>query len=119
VRDRIFHQVRDAAYQVIERKGATYYAVSLAMTAIARAVLRDENAIMTVSTLMAGGVGQDGRDSDDGEVDPGGICLSLPAVVDRSGISRVLKIPLAEDEHRGLAKSASILRAVIRDAGLA
>jgi len=139
VRDRIFHQVRDAAYHVIERKGATYYAVSLAMTAIARAVLRDENAIMTVSILMEGGVGpggidsdsrdgqdsqdgrdsRDSRDSRDGEVDPGGICLSLPAVVDRSGVSRVLKIPLAEDERRGLAKSASILRAVVRDAGLA
>jgi len=118
VRDRIFHQVRDAAYHVIERKGATYYAVSLAMTAIARAVLRDENTIMTVSTLMEGGVGQDGRDSRNGEVDPGDICLSLPAVVDRSGVSRVLRIPLAEDERRGLDKSASILRAVIRDAGL-
>ena len=125
VRDRIFRQVRDAAYHVIERKGATYYAVSLAMTAIARAVLRDENAIMTVSTLMEGGVGQgegdrDGEDRADrnGHSGPVDICLSLPAVVDRSGVSRVLRIPLAEDERRGLGRSASILRTVARDAGL-
>jgi L-lactate dehydrogenase len=90
------------------------------MTAIARAVLRDENTIMTVSTLMEGGVGQGGvgQDGLDGQVDSGGICLSLPAVVDRSGVSRVLRIPLAEDERRGLDRSASILRAVARDVGL-
>ena len=82
--------------------GGTGIIARIETPAVARAVLRDENAIMTVSTLMEGG-----------------ICLSLPAVVDRSGVSRVLRIPLAEDERRGLDKSASILRAVIRDAGLA
>lgn len=106
VRERIFHQVRDAAYAVIERKGATYYAVALAMTAVTRAVLRDENAVMTVSTLMDSG---DSRDD---------ICLSLPAVVDQSGVSRVLRIPLAEGERQGLEKSASILRSVAREVGL-
>ncbi len=106
VRERIFHQVRDAAYAVIERKGATYYAIAQAMTAITRAVLRDENAIMTVSTLM------EGRDSQDH------VCLSLPAVVDRSGINRVLRIPLADGERQGLEKSASILRSFAREVGL-
>ncbi len=54
IRTRIFEEVRDAAYAVIERKGATYYAIALALAAVTRAILRDENAVMTVSCLIDG-----------------------------------------------------------------
>ncbi|MCR4426698.1 MAG: L-lactate dehydrogenase [Firmicutes bacterium] len=106
IRDHIFEQVRGAAYAIIERKGATYYAIALAMTAIVRAILRDENAVMTVSVPAKGHYGVDD------------ICLSLPAVITRAGVSRVLKIPLSPEEERGFRESGRVLASVARDVGL-
>lgn len=98
VRERISHQVRDAAYEVIERKGATYYAVAVALVRIVEAVLRDQHTVLTVSSLVPGCYGI------------GDVCLSLPAVVGRSGVERVIELALAEDEVVALRGCARILR---------
>lgn len=96
--DAIFAQTRDAAYQIIERKGATYYAVAAGLMRIVEAMLRDQNTVLSVSTLI-----QDFYGIDD-------IYLSLPAVVDHGGVERVLRLDLSQSEADGLKQSASILK---------
>ena len=90
--------VRNAAYHVIKRKQATYYAIGLAMVRITEAVLMNQNSVLTVGTLMQGEYGlQD-------------VSLSLPCVVGAKGIEQVLANPLAENEEQALRKSAQVLR---------
>lgn len=90
--------VRNAAYHVIKRKQATYYAIGLAMVRITEAVLMNQNSVLTVGTLMQGEYGL--RD----------VSLSLPCVVSAKGIEQVLANPLAQDEEQALRKSAQVLR---------
>ncbi len=99
----IYDDVRNAAYEIIERKGATYYAVALAVKRIVEAIVRDENSILTVSSLLEGKHGV----SD--------VCLSIPTVVNRSGIARVLDLPLNDEEKVLFFRSAESVKNVIRD----
>ena len=99
-------RVRDAAYEIIRRKGATNFAIAAAVTRIVEAVVRDERSVLTVSTLV------------DAHYGIRGVCLSLPAVVDASGIRRVLAVPLSEEETARLRDSASAVRAAMASAGL-
>lgn len=92
-------RVREAAYEIIRRKGATYYAIGAALARIIEAIARDEGAILTVSSLV------------DGPYGLADVCLSLPTIVGREGIRRVLPIPLSPDERARLERSAQILRA--------
>jgi L-lactate dehydrogenase len=100
-REKIMREVRDSAYHVIESKGATYYAVSLALERIVGAILRDERSVLTVSTLVEG---------QHGITD---VCLSLPCVVDSSGAAHVLVANPSQEELEGLRNSARVLRTVI------
>lgn len=102
----IFEQTRNAAYEIIQRKGATCYAIGLGVTQIVQAILRDQNRVMTVSTLLQG---QHGLEN---------LCLSLPAVVNRSGVSRILNLSLPETELAQLRHSAETLQSVIRELDL-
>jgi len=97
----LVEQVRDSAYHVIESKGATYYGVSMALERIASAILRDENSVLTVSLRADGHYGLEG------------VCLSLPAIVNREGVVRVVKAPLPQGEQDGLAKSADVLKGIL------
>jgi L-lactate dehydrogenase len=100
-RDRIFAQTRDAAYQIIQRKGATYYAVAVGLLRIVESILRDQNTVLTVSNLVPGHYGiQD-------------VYLSLPAVISQRGVEHVLHLPLSDNERQSLQKSASVLTDVI------
>jgi L-lactate dehydrogenase len=105
-KDQIFHRVRDAAYEVIERKGATYYAIGLAIESIVVSILRDQHSVLPVSSLMEGQYGLED------------VCLSLPAIVGRRGVVQVLELPLDEDELEGLHRSAAVLKEVARSLGL-
>ncbi|MDR3085914.1 MAG: L-lactate dehydrogenase [Christensenellaceae bacterium] len=91
-------KVRKAAYAIIEGKGATYYAVALAVRRIVEAILRDEKSILTVSSLMRGEYGLNG------------VCLSLPSIVGAKGVENVLAVPLSEEELRLLRASAGEIR---------
>ncbi|WP_027356591.1 L-lactate dehydrogenase [Desulfofundulus thermocisternus] len=99
--EEISRRVREAAYEVIARKGATYYAIGLAVKRICESILRDENSILTVSGLV------------DGEYGIAGVCLSLPSIVNRKGRARVLAVPLAAREEEALHHSARTLQSII------
>lgn len=94
----IGRQTRDAAYAIIERKGATYYAIGVGLARIVEAVLRDERSVLSVSTLIGGYAGiQD-------------VYLSMPAIVGRGGVEQVLRPTLTPEETALLQRSATILR---------
>lgn len=97
----IFENTRDAAYQIISAKGATYYAIALALDRICAAILRDEGAVLNVSTLL---------DDYHGVSD---VFLGVPCVVDRNGVREVLKLDLSEEEKALLHRSADKLKGLI------
>lgn len=100
--DRIYHEVRDSAYEIIQRKGATYYGIAMAVARIAECVVKNEHAMLPVSVLLEGQYGLDG------------LCLSIPAIVGHDGVETVLEIPLAPSEQQALLDSARQLKEVIR-----
>ncbi|MGI6238937.1 MAG: L-lactate dehydrogenase [Christensenellales bacterium] len=93
-------EVRKAAYRVIDMKGATYYAVSVAIRRIVTAILRDEHAILTVSSLLTG------------EYGIADVCLSLPCVIGRRGVERLIPLKLTPEEELMLRHSADVVRAM-------
>jgi L-lactate dehydrogenase len=98
-RERIVTDTRRAAYEIIERKGATYYAVAAGVVRIIQAILRDESTVLTVSSRLTGSYGLED------------VCLSLPCIVNRSGIAQLLDPPLAAEELSALRHSADVLKA--------
>jgi L-lactate dehydrogenase len=94
----LYEQTRDAAYEVIRRKGATYYAIGAGLVRIIEAILRNQRTVLTVSSVMDGPYGL----SD--------VALSLPTVIDRGGVEQVIRLRLASDEEAGLLESGRILR---------
>jgi L-lactate dehydrogenase len=102
----IFQQTRDAAYHIIERKGATYYAIGAGLVRLVEAILRDESTVLSVSSLVHN------------YYDIGDVCLSLPSVVGRGGVERVLPLTLSPDEVHGLRHSASVLKTIIGELSL-
>ncbi|MCD6555418.1 MAG: L-lactate dehydrogenase, partial [Anaerolineae bacterium] len=100
-RERIVHQTRDAAYEIIQRKGATYYAVATGLLRIVESILRDQHTVLAVSSLVPG------------HYDIEDVYLSLPAVINRKGVERVLNLPLNEQETEALRQSAAVLHRVL------
>jgi len=100
--ERLFNEVKNAAYKIIEAKGATYYAVALALVRITEVILRDENSVLPVSTLINDYYGI----SD--------VCLSLPSIVNRNGVEQVLKIELSTKEQAQLKHSAETLKGILK-----
>lgn len=99
--EQIFERTRDAAYQIIQRKGATYYAVAAGILRIVEAILRNQNTVLSVSSLVNDYYGI----SD--------VCLSLPTIVGRNGIEKVLHVSLDESEVGKLKHSADVLKSTI------
>jgi L-lactate dehydrogenase len=104
--EEIFLQTRDAAYRIIERKGATYYAVATGLMRITQAILRNQRTVLSVSSLI--------RD-DHGLND---VCFSLPTVIDRGGVEQVIHLDLDSGEVEKLRQSAQILRKTIASLNL-
>lgn len=106
-RDRveIFDNVKHAAQQVIQGKGATNYAIGLATARILQAVLADENRVLPVSSLMSGyrGVAD--------------VCLSVPSIVNGRGVDVTLDVSMNDAEVAGLRNSAEHIRQAIRSVG--
>ena len=99
-------RVKNAAYEIIRRKGTTNFAIATTLTRIIEAVVRDQASVLTVSTLVAGHYGIHG------------VCLSLPAILDRSGIRQVLPVPLSGEEAAYLMNSAAVVRKTLASAGM-
>ena len=106
--DELHAKVRDAAYQIISKKGATNYAVALAVSRIVSAVLNDEKSVLTVSTLLQNEFG--GALSD--------IYLSLPCVVGSSGVERILHPSYSKKEQLAILDSGKAMKGKIAELGL-
>ena len=101
----LYQAVKNAAYEIIRKKGATFYAVALAVRRIVECSIGNENSILTVSTLMQGEYGV--KD----------VCLSLPTIVDHEGVEKVLEIQLDELETAAFRDSAQKLRKLAKEIG--
>jgi len=104
--DGIFNQVKNAAYEIIKSKGATSYAIGLALVKIVESILRDENSVLPVSTLI-----EDYYGIND-------ICLSIPSIIDRHGVKKFLKLELSKEEQGKLVSSAGILKDIVKNSGI-
>jgi L-lactate dehydrogenase len=104
-KDAIVKNVKEAAYQVIQGKGATNYAVGLAVCNILEAILFDERRVLPVCGQLC-----KFREMED-------VCLSLPRIVGRKGLEPPLPIPMTVDEESGLQESAARIRSVVRGLG--
>ena len=102
---RIYEDVRDSAYEIIEKKGATYYGIAMAVGRIAESIVRDEHSILPISVLVEGEYGLEN------------ICLSLPSLIGRRGLEKIVPIPLNEIETEALRNSAAQLKAVMNHIG--
>ena len=98
----LYESVRDSAYEIIRRKGATYYGIAMAVGRIAECILKDERAVLPVSVVLGGQYGLQG------------LSLSIPSIVGRRGVEQILEIPLAPEEREALSASAGQLLDVIR-----
>lgn len=107
VRDRteIFQDVKTAAGQIIQGKGATNYAIALATAKILEALVNDENRVLPVSSLLS-----DYHGISD-------VCMSVPSIVNRGGVEQALPMPVNENELAGLRNSAETIRGAVRALG--
>lgn len=99
--ERLYQGVRDSAYEIIQRKGATYYGIAMAVGRIAESIVKDQQAVLPVSVVLEGQYGLDG------------LCLSIPSVVGKNGLESILEIPLSPEEDEALHASARQLKEVI------
>jgi L-lactate dehydrogenase len=103
----ISRRVRRAAYEIIKGKGYTSFGVATAIVRICEAIVRDEHAVLPVSTLLTGQFGIEG------------LCLSLPCELGAGGIERVLEPDLSRQERDKLRASADVLRNAMSSLALA
>jgi len=104
--DNLFQKVKNAGYEIIKRKGRTFYAVAMGMTKIVESIIRNENAVSTVSCLL-----EDYHGVSD-------ICLSAPVILDRTGVRETIKLLLDEREVADFQKSAAIIKNVTKSLGI-
>ncbi|MGV2537920.1 L-lactate dehydrogenase, partial [Bacillus thuringiensis] len=94
--DKIFENVRDAAYHIIERKGATYYGIGMSLLRVTKAILNNENSVLTVSAYLEGQYGE--KDA----------YVGVPAVINREGVREIVELELNEDEKAKFAHSVKV-----------
>lgn len=97
VLENIYKQVQQEAYEIINKKKATYYGIGMGLTKIIKAILNDEHEILTVSTYLNGEYGQND------------IFIGVPAIVNASGIQEILNLKLSEEEKEKFNYSCSVL----------
>lgn len=100
---KIFENTRDAAYHIIDRKGATFYGIGMSLTRITKAILNNENAILPVSVLMEGQYGLND------------VCISTPCIINRGGVKEVTEIKLNDYEMDQFTRSAEILKDMLKN----
>ena len=97
--ENIHQGVVNAAYEIIEKKKATYYGIGMALNRLVRAILDNENAILTVSTYLK-----------DGEYGQDDIYIGVPAIVNSNGVRELLKLDLNEEEQNKLNNSCKLIK---------
>lgn len=103
-KENIAYDVKHVAYEVIDKKRATYYAIALSVRRIVTAIIRDEKSVLPVSHLMKGECGIEN------------ICMSLPTVIGREGVQLRIPVSLSTEEEEKLLNSAKVLSEVLQDA---
>ncbi len=101
--EKIREDVKKAAYEIIEKKKATYYGIGMALTKLVRAILNDEKTILTVSTYL------------NGEYDEEDIYIGVPAIVTNKGVREILELPLNEETQEKFSKSCKILKDTMKN----
>lgn len=99
----LYEDVKNSAYEVIAKKGATYYAIAMTVRRIAKVIIRNEHSVMPVSCYT------------DGHYGVSDVCIGIPAIVGENGIEKVLDIPLSKEENEQLLQSVSTLKNVLSD----
>ena len=105
-RRKIAEAVRNSAYHIIDYKGATWFAVGLALTRIAAAILRNQNSVLTVSAVL------------EGEYGLSGVSLGVPCILSQKGVERILQANLTPNEQNALVRSATVLQEMIAQLNL-
>jgi L-lactate dehydrogenase len=100
--EEIFVNVRDAAYHIIQRKGATFYGIAMGLVRITKAILQDENCILTVSALLEGQYGHED------------IYIGVPCIVNRQGIREIVELNLNEEEKQKFSHSVEVLKKTMK-----
>ncbi|MCX8131772.1 MAG: L-lactate dehydrogenase [Clostridia bacterium] len=100
-KEQIFQEVRDAGANIIKYKGATYYGIATSITRICEAILKDQNSILTVGSVI------------DGHYGINDVALSVPSVVNREGIAKLYDVNLSDEDLTGLQKSAAKIKEVL------
>ena len=98
---RIAEEVKNSAYEIIEKKNATYFGVAMAVRRICEAIIRDEKSVLPVSNLMKGEFGIEG------------VTLSIPAIVGNQGVEEIVPISMDEEERNKLRESATLLKEIL------
>lgn len=99
----IYIGVRQAAYEIINKKKATYYGIGVALTRLVKAILNDENAIVPVSTYL------------EGEYGHSGMFIGVPAIINRKGVRDILELNLSEKDQAKFDNSCEVLNKLIKD----
>lgn len=102
--EQILYQTAHKAYEIINRKGATYYGIATSLARISRAILRDERVVLPIGAYLEGEYGLDD------------IYIGTPAIIDAQGVAKVIEIPLSDTENERMQASAKILKAITQDA---
>jgi len=100
---KITREVKESAYHIINYKGATYYAIGMALVRIVGAILQDQRSVLTVSTLL------------NGEYGIHDVCMGIPSVVGQTGVEKIVEAPLIAQEQEALEKSAHALQKALKD----
>ena len=99
---KISENVKNSAYEIIEKKKATYYGIAMSVKRICEAIVRDEKSVLPVSSVQTG-------------EEINGVALSMPAIVGKHGVEGLVPIELNDKEKAALKESADTLKAVIND----
>ncbi|WP_077213973.1 L-lactate dehydrogenase [Bacillus dakarensis] len=99
--EQIFLNVRDAAYHIIERKGATYYGIAMGLVRLTKAILQNENSVLTVSAYL------------DGDYGHNDVYIGVPAIVNRNGIRQIVQLELNEEEKSKFDHSVEVLKKIM------
>lgn len=102
VLEEIHTDVKQAAYDIIEKKKATYYAIGLALTKLVKTILNDENEILTISAKV------------EGEYNHNGLFIGVPAVINNHGMRELLELKLTEEEQQKFDESWEVLEHTIK-----
>lgn len=102
-RERIMREVKESAYHIINYKGATYYAIGMALTRIVGAILQNQQSVLTISTFL------------DGEYGIKDVCLGVPCVIGQDGVVSIVEASLMRDEQKALQNSANTLQEALKN----